>query len=701
MRRSGWRGLALDAAGASAYLVVAGVSLARSVRPGRTLVPADVLTQGPPFRALAGGFHAHNPVVSDASSQFFPWFRFLGNALRHGGIPQWNPLLLGGVRVTPNGYVSAYYPPTWLVRWLSPFDAYNAFVLFHLFLGALGIYVFARVLGVRRLPAWTAGLLALAAAFWVHWSLHLLHLVAMVGLPWALVATHLVITRPTARRAAGLGAVLGLWWLGGNPQYLYFGTLATAGYAVALIVRDARVERRRVGAAALGLSAGVALGFLLAAPVVLPTVGLQPNILREREPITSTTRTHLPLRQAVRALVPDATGNPVDHFIYASTEEFSMDSPFVGVTAVLLGAAALGATRRRARWLLLAGVGAAVGLAFSGPPHWLLYHVVPGYDRFRGSARWLAVLPVFALPLAAIGLEAILDGERRARRALTVGAAAALAVVAGWYARELLVRGAPHAYLGRRALVAAGFVVAVATAAHLARVRPRAAAGVVVLCALGEIALNTPRWYPSVVERSAYPPVAVARIAAERGGRIVRAGDRVHDVVFEPDIPLAYAVDEAQGLDTYFPRAYDRYLRLIDDYGRLALDTNAAPPVAGPERLGSRLLDALDVRTVISSRRLPTPPDYPVLASGPAFVYARASAGPAIVVATAAGATERQMWASVADTGWDPTRTAAVMRLRRPVHGGPGTVVAAGAGLDHDRWLVDAPRGGFLRVSGR
>ena len=63
------------------------------------------------------------------------------------------------------------------------------------------------------MPAWTAGLLALAAAFWVHWSLHLLHLVAMAGLPWVLAATHLLITRPTPRRAAGLGAVLGLWWL--------------------------------------------------------------------------------------------------------------------------------------------------------------------------------------------------------------------------------------------------------------------------------------------------------------------------------------------------------------------------------------------------------------------------------------------------------------------------------------------------------
>src|SRR5205085_10862078 len=126
------------------------------------------------------------------------------------------------------------------------------------------------------------------------------------------------------------------------------GTLAATGYAGALVVRDARdarvgrIGRRRTGAAVLGLSAAVAIGFLLAAPVVLPTVGLQQGVLRTRAPLTATTRTHLPLRHAVRALVPDATGNPVDHFIYASTEELTMDSPFVGVTAVLLAAAALG-----------------------------------------------------------------------------------------------------------------------------------------------------------------------------------------------------------------------------------------------------------------------------------------------------------------------------------------------------------------------
>src|SRR5205823_6641163 len=96
-----------------------------------------------------------------------------------------------------------------------------------------------------------------------------------------------------------------------------------------------------------------------------------------------------------------------------------------------------------------------------------------------------------------------------------------------------------------------------------------------------------------------------------------------------------------------------------------------------------------------------TPPGYPLLAAGPVYVYARPSSGPAILVPVAVDATERQMWAAVAATGWDPTRTAAVMHLRRTVDGGTGTVTAAGGALGRDRWQVDAPRGGFLRVSGR
>ena len=44
------------------------------------------------------------------------------------------------------------------------------FVLLHLVIGALGVYVLGRTFDIRPLASWIGGLLAFTAAFWVHWS---------------------------------------------------------------------------------------------------------------------------------------------------------------------------------------------------------------------------------------------------------------------------------------------------------------------------------------------------------------------------------------------------------------------------------------------------------------------------------------------------------------------------------------------------
>jgi hypothetical protein len=72
-----------------------------------------------------------------------------------------------------------------------------------------------------------------------------------------------------------------------------------------------------------------------------------------------------------------------------------------------------------------------------------------------------------------------------------------------------------------------------------------------------------------------------------------------------------------------------------------------------------------------------------------------------MVVATAAPASEEAMWAQVASSGWDPKAIAAVIGLDRPVTGTGGTASPAPAPPDRERWLVDAPAGGFLRVGAR
>jgi len=683
---------------AASYLVLGLAVLGPSVRPGHTLVPADILTAVQPYNQIAHGVHDHNPIVSDAAFQFFPWVHAFGVSIRQGHLPQWNPAILGGLPTSPNGFIAPYYPPSWLAALLNPFDFYNMFVLLHLVLGALGIYAFARVVGARRLSSWLVGLLAFTAVFWVHWSLHLGHFVGLVGAPWALAATHLVLTKPRPRHVAALGVVFGLWWLGGNPQYVYYGSLALTGYGAGFLLL--RVARRsgallRPSAALVG---GLLLGVALAAPVFLTSLTVTNNIARGREPPASTVQTHLYRTDAIRVLVNEARGNPPDHVKESTDVERLMDAPFIGVTAVVLVGAALFARDRR--MLLLAGaVVVVVILAFTGSVHQILYHL-PGYDRFRISARWIGLLPVFALPLAALGIDALRAGDRRARLGLVVAAVLCAALAIGWYVHQRHVAGAPHIYLSHRVALTV-LVLGLALAAGLV-LRRWTALGIAVLavCILGEVLFHTPRWYPQIAKRSAYPAVAATTFARQRGGRLVHVGTATRSPLMPvaPDIAMAYGIADVQGWTVLFPTRYDRYLRAIDDYGRFAYDANAAPAFP-PGVLGSPLLDALDARTVVSDTPLDAAGLQQLSGDNGTFVYGRAAAGDAVLVPAADGVDEREMWRRVGNPTWKPRETAAVVGLKTPIRGGDGSVTRRSRSSDTDTWAVDAPQGGFLRVS--
>jgi hypothetical protein len=706
-----WRGTSLPLVrrgrpvvwAALSYLMIGTLALWPSIRPGRTLVPADALNIVTPYSALPTAHEPHNLQLSDATFQFFPWFAFMAEGLRDGEIRQWNPTLLAGVPVTPNGNVSPYYPPSWLGAAMSPYDAYDLFVLLHLVLGALGVYVLGRTFDIRPVAAWIGGLLAFTAAFWVHWSTHLVHLAGMVWMPWLLAAVWWLVTGPSRRRTAVLAAVAGLWCLGGSPQYLYYGGLALLGWVVTLLAGRRLRSRKPVLAPAGAFVLAMALGALVAAPVLLPTLATSAQVVRTRE--TEAPTGHIPRREAIRAVVPDATGNAADYVFVGSNDELRMDSPFLGVTALLLAGAALGGVGRRARGrlLLAGGAAAAVVLAYSAVPHQVLYELVPGYDRFRSSPRWLFLLPAFALPLAALGLQDLLTGNRRARTALLATAGVAGVAVAGWFAYEQGRPDAPVAYFRNRALLAAGLLAVVAGAGWVARSRPRLAVAVVAAAALGEVAFHTPRWYPSVPQATAYPDTAVSDIAVARGGRFVTVGARTPFPPFAPDVSMVYGAADAHGLSVLFPKDYDRYLRLIDDYGLYAEEFNLAPSLLRGDQLASPLLDVLDVRTVVAERDVPIPGRYRIAVppSTEPWVYERPSPGGAMVVATAEPATEQQMWDAVAAPAWDPAATAAVVRLDRPVLGRGGTVTALPAPPDRERWDVDAPSGGFLRVGAR
>ena len=692
--------------GALAYAALTVVLLGGSIRPGRTLVPADALLGVAPYGQLQPGATAHNPLPSDAPLQFHPLLEYFAGEVRDGRLPQWNPRTLGGTVMSPNGYFATHYPAVLLVRWLDPFDVYNLFVALHLVVGALGCYALARRLGAPPVPAWVAGTLALTAAVWVHWSLHLGHLVGMVWLPVVLAAVHLAAHRPSPGSAAAVAGSFGLWWLGGNPQFCYYGTLVLGGATVVFLVARWRAERRPadVRDAAVAVGGGLLLGLAIAAPTLLPTVAVADDVIRSREPVTSMSATHLRAPELAELLVPDIGGSPVGGVVYRP-ERFGghqMDTPFVGVTTLVLAVVAVaGAPRRRrtAGALLVLGA-AATFLAFSGPPHRLLHGALPGYDRFRASSRWLAVVPALVVPVAALGLASLLEAGRRARAAALAASAVAAAGIVAVALSVLSDPSAPKRFMTTRLVVAAVPVAGCALAALAVGRRRRLALALVAATALAEVAFQLPRWYPSVREETAYPSLRALEVARERGGRLLRVGPVSALPSVPPNVPMAYGVDDAQGQAVLFPDRVDRYLRTIEDYGTFAIASNTAPPVTDPSSLSSPAVRALDVRTVLVDGPPPAAGAAELLDDGAPPVYATPSTGPAVVVVDARPASEDAMWAAVADPGWDPARTAAVVGLPRRVSGVGGDARAVRRNPADEVWSVTAAKGGLLRVSG-
>jgi hypothetical protein len=64
-------------------------------------------------------------------------------------------------------------------------------------------------------------------------------------------------------------------------------------------------------------------------------------------------------------------------------------------------------------------------------------------------------------------------------------------------------------------------------------------------------------------------------------------------------------------------------------------------------------------------------------------------------------ATASDMWDAVGAPGFDPSSTSWVVGLHAPLTGTGGTVRRIGDDPDHERWRVDAPDGGFVRIAGR
>jgi len=374
--------------------------------------------------------------------QFYPWRSLVVEAWRAGSVPLWNPWLGGGAPLLANHQSAALYPLS-VLFFLFPVErALGVSALVHLSLAAVGMYAYARHLGRTR-AASTLSALAFAFGGYIVARVNFPTMVcAMAWVPLVLWAGDRLALRPSAWRAAALGAVLALQFLAGHAQLWYYTVWLVVACVLWRAVARGRGSRPWPALGALG--GAVLLAVLLSAAQFLPTAELARESQRQggADYEFAMTYSFWPWR-LITLVLPDFFGNPGqgDYWGYANYWE---DAAYAGLLPLFLAAYAgwRWARSRRAPpearpaalemapfFLALVPVSFLLALGKNFPLYPLVFRWVPGFGLFQAPSRLLCGYAVAVAVLGGIGWDLLGPSPRlgRVARLLCVGALGAMA----------------------------------------------------------------------------------------------------------------------------------------------------------------------------------------------------------------------------------------------------------------------------------
>ncbi len=219
-------------------------------------------------------------LATDAVTQFVPWYGYLGEQLRAGQVPGWNPHVLSGAPFAGDPLSGWWYLPAMVLFTVLPLGAAtSAYLLVTPVLAGAGAYLLARRLGLTVGGALVAGIAYELSGFVVvHDPCCFAYAAVAAWLPWLLLGVAVAVEAPSWRGRLRGWALSGLalsqllaGWFG--QGFLYAAVLLGAWVAwrtVAVPPAGARAWRARVGGLALHGGAVLLAGAGLAAAGLLP-----------------------------------------------------------------------------------------------------------------------------------------------------------------------------------------------------------------------------------------------------------------------------------------------------------------------------------------------------------------------------------------------------------------------------------------------
>ncbi len=410
---------------AYALAVALGVAVVSDfgVIAGKVPLPADLLAWFPAWEGVKLPVRppdARFAEEGDLITLMYPWRTYLGESLRNGHLPYWNPQIMMGSPFLANPISAVFYAPNWLFAILPAHRAWSVQFFVRTALAVFFAAMLARVIGASRTGALLSGVVFARSGFmtaWQGWP----QADCLLWAPLIMLCFFAIRRRPTARRGALLGLALTFPILAGHPEVGLYVLAVGSGFGAVMLVsawrrgRPARWTARFAGSVLLGF----ALAGGICAVQLVPTAQWLPRITR-----TLARRWGpLPRGDIVSLVSRDARADPNSAGIHVP-EECSYPS----VAVLLLAPLALFHQRRGlAAYFTLAAV-FAVEVAFGFPPFSPIFRAIPRLQGLPGS-RLLGVFDLSVAMLGGLGLTVLQQHRRYRSRRLGIFAVLAAASI--------------------------------------------------------------------------------------------------------------------------------------------------------------------------------------------------------------------------------------------------------------------------------
>jgi hypothetical protein len=350
----------------------------------------------------------------DGWSQILGIRILVGEVIKNGQLPLWNPYIFCGMPLMAALQPGALYPPTWLFAIFSPKAAMNWMVITTYHVALIGAYLYARRIGCNRAGSMIAGV---AFAFGGYMTAHLGHtnrVAAAAWLPWVVLAVEELYLNARWRWFA-LGALfIALQFLAGEPQMSCYTAMVAGSYG--LFSLKLREERERRGRFLFSSFAMSVCGVLLSAILLLPGRELLQQGERAALTYEYFADFSFPPQHLFQIIFPYFFGGggalgsySIGYWGKWNTTE---TASYVGMLAMLFGLIVLIGqfTQKRHNrlvwfWVGCAAMAVLLALGYYMPfsIHRLLYYV-PVYNLFRASGRHMLEFDFAVGVLAGLGV---------------------------------------------------------------------------------------------------------------------------------------------------------------------------------------------------------------------------------------------------------------------------------------------------------